>query len=169
VSYGRGFYGEAFCFWRDAPVRHRRIRLSLPWKGRSSWPNPDMIPPRIGGVLAGATPISTGRAGFETPTGTFRVQQKVANYRSSQYGSYVDAHGHIVMRDVDRKADPMPPGTRFVGARMPWFLRVTEGIGLHQGHLPGYPASHGCIRLPGSMAQLYFQAASVGTPVTIVP
>jgi lipoprotein-anchoring transpeptidase ErfK/SrfK len=122
-----------------------------------------------GGVLAGATPISTGRAGFETPTGTFRVQQKVANYRSSQYGSYVDAHGHIVMRDVDRKADPMPPGTRFVGARMPWFLRVTEGIGLHQGHLPGYPASHGCIRLPGSMAQLYFQAASVGTPVTIVP
>ena len=122
-----------------------------------------------GGMLAGATPVSTGRPGFDTPMGTFRIQQKVSNYRSSQFGDYVDAHGNIVLKDVDTKVDSAPAGAHFVGARMPWFLRVTEGIGLHQGYLPGRPASHGCIRLPGPMAQIYFRAASVGTPVTIAP
>ena len=122
-----------------------------------------------GGVLAGATPVSTGRPGFDTPMGTFRVQQKAVNYRSSQYGDYVDAHGNIVWKDVDTKVDSAPLGAHFVGARMPYFLRISEGIGLHQGYLPGRPASHGCIRLPASMAQIYFRAAAVGTPVTIAP
>ena len=48
---------------------------------------------------------------------------------------------------------------------MPYFLRVHGGIGMHAGYLPGYPASHGCIRLPKEMALKFFEDAPVGTPV----
>ena len=42
-----------------------------------------------------------------------------------------------------------------------------DGIGMHEGFLPGYPASHGCIRLPENMAPLIYQKVKVGTPVTV--
>jgi lipoprotein-anchoring transpeptidase ErfK/SrfK len=50
---------------------------------------------------------------------------------------------------------------------MPYFMRVTGGIGMHEGFLPGYAASHGCIRMPGFMAERFFENVSVGTPVTV--
>jgi lipoprotein-anchoring transpeptidase ErfK/SrfK len=50
---------------------------------------------------------------------------------------------------------------------MPYFLRIQGGTGLHAGYLPGYPASHGCVRLPEGMALKFFEDASVGTPVEI--
>ena len=50
---------------------------------------------------------------------------------------------------------------------MPYFLRIEGGIGMHAGYLPGYPASHGCIRLPKKMAVHFFQNAPIGTPVAI--
>jgi lipoprotein-anchoring transpeptidase ErfK/SrfK len=50
---------------------------------------------------------------------------------------------------------------------MPYFLRVKEGLGMHAGYLPGYPASDDCIRLPKEMAVHFFQNAPVGTPVAI--
>lgn len=50
---------------------------------------------------------------------------------------------------------------------MPYFLRLHGGIGMHAGYLPGYPASHGCIRLPQQMAVEFFKDATVGTPVVI--
>ena len=50
---------------------------------------------------------------------------------------------------------------------MPFFLRVTNGVGLHQGYLPGVPASHGCIRMPGFMAENFFYNTPLGTPVSI--
>ena len=50
---------------------------------------------------------------------------------------------------------------------MPYFLRVHGGVGMHAGYLPGYPASHGCIRLPKEMALKFFEDAPVGTPVEI--
>jgi len=50
---------------------------------------------------------------------------------------------------------------------MPYFLRIYGGVGMHQGYLPGYPASHGCIRMPGSKAKRFFAAVKVGTPVTV--
>jgi lipoprotein-anchoring transpeptidase ErfK/SrfK len=52
---------------------------------------------------------------------------------------------------------------------MPFFMRFSGAIGMHEGYLPGYPASHGCIRLPKHMAEIFFKAASVGTPVEVVP
>ena len=50
---------------------------------------------------------------------------------------------------------------------MPYFLRIHGGIGMHAGYLPGYPASHGCIRLSEKMAVQFFKNAAVGTPVEI--
>jgi lipoprotein-anchoring transpeptidase ErfK/SrfK len=52
---------------------------------------------------------------------------------------------------------------------MPFYLRFTGGYGMHMGHLPGYRASHGCVRMPGEMAERFFNAADIGTPVTVDP
>jgi lipoprotein-anchoring transpeptidase ErfK/SrfK len=121
------------------------------------------------GALVGVASISTGREGFGTPTGSFRIQQKDKDHASSAYGDYVDASGKVVMRDIDRKKDPMPPGARFDGAKMPFFMRINGGVGMHEGFLPGEPASHGCIRMTRAMAQAFFRNVEVGTPVVIQP
>lgn len=121
-----------------------------------------------GGELVGISVISSGREGFSTTTGNFRIQQKDLNHKSSLYGDYVDAgSGAVVKKDVDTSKDKRPPGTVFDGAKMPYFMRITGGVGMHEGFLPGYPASHGCIRMPGFMAERFFENVSVGTPVTL--
>src|SRR4030095_4375982 len=77
------------------------------------------------GVPIAATTVSTGRPGRETPTGIFTVLQKEVVHRSKTYDN----------------------------APMPFMQRLTwKGIALHAGHLPGYPASHGCVRLPAKFA-----------------
>ena len=73
----------------------------------------------------------------------------------------------IVKENVDVRTDPKPAGTIFIGAPMPYFLRIVGGIGMHAGYLPGYPASHGCIRMPESKAKRFYEAARLGTPVTV--
>jgi lipoprotein-anchoring transpeptidase ErfK/SrfK len=120
-----------------------------------------------GGVLVGVSQLSTGREGLNTPTGTFKIIQKDKDHASSLFGDYVDASGKVVQANIDVKKDPRPPGTHFVGTPMPYFMRVVSGTGLHAGYLPGYPASHGCIRMPEFMAENFFKSVSVGTPVTI--
>jgi hypothetical protein len=121
-----------------------------------------------GGQLVGVSILSTGREGFNTPTGSFRIQQKDIDHKSSLYGDYVDARsGEVVKKDIDRSKDPMPRGAKFDGARMPFFMRISGGVGMHEGFLPGYPASHGCIRMPGFMAAKFFENVNLGTPVTI--
>ena len=122
-----------------------------------------------GGQLAGISWISTGREGKNTVTGNYHIIQKDKDHKSSLYGDYVDDQGKIVKKDIDRSKDPMPPGAHFDGAKMPNFMRIVGGTGMHEGFLPGYPASHGCIRMPGFMALDFFNAVSVGTPVTITP
>ena len=111
-------------------------------------------------------PVSTGREGYDTPAGSYRVIEKDIDHRSSIYGAY-ERDGIIVQGNVDVRKDPRPPDSTFVGAPMPYFLRIIGGVGLHAGYLPGYPASHGCIRMPESKARRFFEAAKVGTPVTI--
>lgn len=120
-----------------------------------------------GGKLVGTSPVSTGREGYTTPSGSFRVTQKNADHYSNLYGDYVDDAGNVVVSNVGVKRDPRPPGTKFRGAPMPYFMRVHGAVGMHGGYLPGYPASHGCIRLPMTMAQIYFENAPAGTPVRI--
>ena len=119
------------------------------------------------GVLVGVSQLSTGREGLNTPTGTYKIIQKDKDHVSSLFGDYVDSSGKVVVPNVDIKKDPKPPGTHFQGTPMPYFMRIVSGTGMHAGYLPGYPASHGCIRMPEFMAEDFFRSVSVGTPVTI--
>ncbi|HEV3065568.1 MAG TPA: L,D-transpeptidase family protein [Chthoniobacterales bacterium] len=118
------------------------------------------------GEVVLTAPVSTGREGYDTPAGRFSVIEKDIDHRSSIYGAYV-RDGTIVKENVDVRKDSRPPGSTFIGASMPYFLRIVGGVGLHAGYLPGYPASHGCIRMPESKAERFFYAARVGTPVTV--
>jgi lipoprotein-anchoring transpeptidase ErfK/SrfK len=117
--------------------------------------------------MVGVSVVSTGREGYNTPPGEFRIVQKDVAHASSLYGDYVDRSGQVVERNVELGKDRRPPGALFQGAPMPYFLRIHGGIGMHAGYLPGYPASHGCIRLPRAMAVKFFEDAPVGTPVVV--
>ena len=120
-----------------------------------------------GHTLVGISTISTGREGYDTPLGKFHIIQKDKDHVSSRFGDYDDANGNILMKEIDRDKDPMPPGAVYDGAKMPYFMRIVGGTGMHEGFLPGYPASHGCIRMPGFMAQAFFRSVELGTPVQI--
>ena len=92
------------------------------------------------GVPIAATTISSGKAGNETPTGVFTILQKNKEHYSKTYNN----------------------------APMPNMQRLTwSGIALHAGKLPGYPASHGCIRLPHAFSSLLFGATQLGMTVVI--
>jgi len=121
-----------------------------------------------GDKLVGVSPISSGREGNATLNGKFRILDKDIDHRSSLYGCYADESGNMVVEDVDSRRDKRPPGTQFVGARMRYFMRIVGGIGMHEGYLPGYPASHGCIRLPTKMAAIFFEHTPHGTPVEVI-
>ena len=118
------------------------------------------------GQLVGISQLSTGREGLNTPTGTFSISQKDKDHISTKYGDFVDGAGNVVKPNVAID-DPKPPGSHFKGAPMPYFMRIVGGVGMHAGYLPGYPASHGCIRMPEFMAENFFKSVSTGTPVTI--
>lgn len=114
------------------------------------------------------SPISSGKLGHETPTGQKHVLEKDPDHHSSIYGDFVDRSGRTVRSGVSTQADSAPSGTHYVGASMKWFCRLTEqGVGMHVGILPGYPASHGCVRLPADIAPLIYQKVKVGTPAVI--
>ncbi len=117
--------------------------------------------------LVGISQLSTGREGLNTPSGHFSIVQKDLKHVSSKYGDYVDDADNVVKANVELGKDPKPPGTHFKGAPMPYFMRIVGGVGMHAGYLPGYPASHGCIRMPEFMAENFFKSVSVGTPVTV--
>jgi len=113
--------------------------------------------------------ISSGREGYRTPVGRFQVFRKDQDHRSSVYGDYVDDSGRVVKANVDSRRDSKPTHSHFVGAPMPYFLEFSPGYGLHQGYLPGVPASHGCIRMPYWKARQFYDAAHIGTVVVIKP
>ena len=92
------------------------------------------------GVRIGISTISSGKPGHETPTGTFEILEKRRDHRSNLYNN----------------------------APMPFMLRLTwDGIALHGGHLPGHPASHGCIRLPHEFARRLFEMTDKGYVVVV--
>jgi len=120
----------------------------------------------------GWTYVATGRGGYRTPTGTFVIHDKIVDKRSNKYGSIVNANGDVINGSATAGVSRVPSGGRFVGAKMPYWMRLTStGIGMHAGAIPnpGSPASHGCIRLPYDMAQKIYAVAPSGTRVTIVP
>jgi hypothetical protein len=92
------------------------------------------------GIRIGRSTISTGKSGHRTPTGVFTVLEKNVTHHSSIYK----------------------------GASMPYMQRLTwGGIAMHAGQLPGYPASHGCVRLPVDFAQKLYQVTGKGTTVFV--
>jgi hypothetical protein len=91
------------------------------------------------GMVIGYTPVSTGKKGYETPTGVFTILQKDKDHVSSIYK-----------------------------AKMPYTERLTwSGICLHAGGLPGYPSSHGCVHLPLEFSRLLFEINEMGATVVI--
>lgn len=92
------------------------------------------------GILIAVSTVSTGKPGYETPTGVFTILQKDKDHHSNKYNN----------------------------AAMPYQQRLTwNGVALHAGGLPGYPESHGCIHLPSQFAQLLFGATNLGMTVVI--
>jgi L,D-transpeptidase catalytic domain len=91
------------------------------------------------GKIILSTPISSGRTSHPTPTGRFLITNKYRHWKSTLYP-----------------------------AKMPFFLRLSCGdFGIHMGALPGYPASHGCIRLPAQSARRLYASVPIGTLVEI--
>ena len=82
------------------------------------------------------------------------------------YGKIVDAHGNTIVADADADMR-VPPGGKFIPAPMHYFMRFSGADGMHAGYLPGYPASHGCVRMPEQYAIVIFNSVSIGTPVTV--
>ena len=121
-----------------------------------------------GDQVAIDSPISSGKRAGMTPTGTFNISEKDKDHRSNIYGDFKDRNGRTVRGGVSVRIDSAPSGTRFVGAPMLWFMRLTsDGVGMHVGILPGYPASHGCIRMPPQAAEMFFNKVKLGTQVRV--
>ena len=92
------------------------------------------------GVRIGVSTISSGKDGYETPTGVFTILEKDVDHRSRTYDD----------------------------APMPYQQRLTwKGVALHAGNLPGFPASHGCVRLPLEFAKRLFEITPMGGTVVI--
>src|SRR3979490_922203 len=120
-----------------------------------------------GKVIVGETTVSTGKPGFSTPPGQYRVVWKDKDHISTRFGDYVDDFGNVVKSNIDSAKDPRPKGSHYDGARMPFALFFRGGYAMHQGYVPPYAASHGCIRLPNGAAEIFFNNAPLGTPVIV--
>src|SRR5256885_2207475 len=117
--------------------------------------------------LVGESTVSTGKPGFGTPPGHYTVLSKDAAHVSTVFGDYVDDFGNVTKSNIDVRKDSKPPGSHYDGARMPYAMFFRGGYAMHQGYVPPYAASHGCIRVPQGMAEPFFDNAPVGTPVVV--
>lgn len=121
-----------------------------------------------GNHVIGIAAISSGTEGRLTPAGNYKILEMKREHHSTSYGHVEDASGKIVNDDATPRSS-VPPGGRYVPAPMPFWMRLTwDGVGMHQGYLPGYPASHGCIRMDRNIVPKFFEHAYVGMPVTVV-
>lgn len=121
-----------------------------------------------GGVLVGVSRISSGNEDHDTPKGVYKIKEKDKDHKSTIYGVFKDeASGQTINDNVDIRKDKVPPGAVFYNAPMPNFMRFADGIGMHTGYLPGYAASHGCVRMPHHMAEKFFENVEIGTPVIV--
>lgn len=113
-------------------------------------------------------PICSGRATHPTPTGTFKISEKVVDKRSNRYGRIYDATGNVAFGDADITTDVVPEGGRFEGAAMRYWMRLTgDGVGHHIGPVKRYPASHACIRGPSAVMPIVYSKVKLGTPITV--
>jgi lipoprotein-anchoring transpeptidase ErfK/SrfK len=119
------------------------------------------------GEVTLVSPIASGKPGWPTPTGNFRIFNKDIDHRSRSFGSVFDAYGRVVNSNAT-PGSHVPPGGHYRPAPMPYFMEFSPAVGMHAGYLPGYPASHGCVRMPRELAAGLFERVHIGTPVTVV-
>jgi lipoprotein-anchoring transpeptidase ErfK/SrfK len=117
--------------------------------------------------LVGESTVSTGKPGFSTPPGSYSVLSKSPDHVSTIFGDYVDDYGNVVRSNIDARKDRRPRGSHFDGAQMPYAMFFRGGYAMHQGYVPPFAASHGCIRLPKGIARTFYENAPVGTPVKV--
>ena len=121
-----------------------------------------------GGHVIGVAAISSGTELRATPSGDYKILEKDIDHVSSSYGLIEDGSGKVVNADATPRT-PVPPGCKYVPAPMHFFMRLTwDGVGMHEGFLPGYPASHGCIRTDRNIVPKFFENAYVGMPVKVI-
>ncbi len=122
----------------------------------------------INGMIAMDFPICSGRVGGqETPEGEFRITQKVKEYRSNRYGSFMSRDGSKVVKRNVSVNDTPPDGAVFEGADMPFWMRFNGPIGMHVGNVHRYSASHGCVRVPEEACSILYEKLGVGSRVIV--
>jgi lipoprotein-anchoring transpeptidase ErfK/SrfK len=119
-----------------------------------------------GGTVSLISPIASGKPGWSTPTGNFSIISKDIDHRSGSFGSVIDGSGRIATANATPKTH-VPPGFHYRPAPMPYYMEFSQAIGMHAGYLPGYPASHGCVRMPRDLATRFFERVNIRTPVTV--
>ncbi len=121
-----------------------------------------------GGHIIGVGAISSGVENRRTPAGDYTILEKDIDHVSSSYGLVEDGAGNTINNDATPRS-AVPPGARYVPAPMHYFMRLTwDGVGMHEGFLPGYPASHGCIRMDRNVVPKFYENAYVGMPVKVI-
>lgn len=112
-------------------------------------------------------PISSGVPSRPTPPGKYQILEKLVDKSSNAYGKVFDAEGNQVGGETPKD---VPEGGKFVGAPMPYWMRLTwDGVGHHIGPLPRSrrAASHACIRGPRAVMPIVYSKVKKGTPVTV--
>ena len=155
---------EGFSYWKEesGATEPLRVKIDLSEQAAHFF---------RGDKQVGRSRVATGLPTHPTPTGSFKITEKIVEKRSTLYGQILDADGNVVKADADSRKDKIPAGGKYLGAEMPYWMRLTNrGIGMHVGPIPnpGSPASHGCIRMPQQMAVKLFENAPEGTAVEIV-
>lgn len=148
--------------WSGNGRKVSRIEIDIDEQKASFYDGPNKI---------GWSTVASGIPYFSTPRGQFAISEKVVEKRSNLYGKIYDSAGKLVIVNARRGVHRIPPGGKFHGAKMPYFMRLTKGgVGMHGGPIPepGTPASHGCIRLPHALAPMLYESVSIGTPVRIL-
>ena len=120
-----------------------------------------------GKTLVGETTVSTGKPGFSTPPGHYTVLSKMRiTSRACSAIMWMITEMSLGQTSTHERIR-RPKGSHFDGARMPYAMFFRGGYAMHQGYVPPFAASHGCIRIPGQMAATFYENAPVGTPVTV--
>src|SRR5258705_2851236 len=152
-------YDHSYYYYQPAPTIQRRQRVPRYQAKKIEAPEKESTKPQGPLIIAisiekqslkiydangffAETPISTGTRGHPTPMGVFSIIQKHKFHRSNIYS----------------------------GAPMPYMQRITwSGVAMHAGVLPGYPASHGCIRMPMAFAVKMWNWTKMGARVIVTP
>ncbi|HEY3902158.1 MAG TPA: L,D-transpeptidase [Chthoniobacter sp.] len=116
-------------------------------------------------VMEGETPLlitacAIGKPDHATPTGSYRITNKIPDKRSGEYGFSVNG-------DSIHPSKAEAASGHYVGFPMAWWSEFTPGYGFHEGAVWPIPRTHGCIRLHHNVAPKFYALAKVGTPVNI--